>query len=214
MAGTPTRSAKSGRPTLAWDEELDNLYRAWQRRIAAVELGHRKLSDRLQRRYLMLGLPVVVLTTVIGTAVFASLADEEPVDTATRVIVGSVSITAAVLSSLQTFLRYATRAEGHRVAAIRYETLRRDVAETLALPLAMRNDPIRELDSVRLRMDRYAKESPPIAQREWERLEKQFHLSPVPPDPPWRGAVRIPESPPSRDAASPGEEAAAARDDG
>lgn len=213
MAGTPTRSAKPSRSALAWDEELDNLYRAWQRRIAAVELGHRKLSDRLQRRYLMLGLPVVVLTTIIGTAVFASLADQEKVDVATRVVVGSVSIAAAVLSSLQTFLRYATRAEGHRVAAIRYETLRRDVAETLALPPGMRNDPVRELDSVRLRMDRYAKESPTIAQREWERLEEQFHLSPVPPDPPWRGAVRIPEPAPSADAPSPGA-AAAARDDG
>lgn len=75
---------------------------------------------------------------------------------------------AAVLSSLQTFLRYATRAEGHRFA-LRYETLRRDMATTLALPPEDRGAPDRSLDSVRQRMDRYAKQSPTIGERTWEK---------------------------------------------
>jgi hypothetical protein len=196
VAQTPTRGTRPGRPDVIWDDGLEGLYGSWHRRIAAAEIGHRVMSDRMQRRYLMLGLPVVVLTTIVGTSVFASLQDAK-VSTTTRIVVGSISIAAAVLSSLQTFLRYATRAEGHRVAAIRYETLRRDVAATLALPRSARTDPVRELDSVRTRMDRYAKESPSIGQRYWERLEERFHLSSIPPDPPWLGrTVTIPESEP------------------
>ena len=86
---------------------------------------------------------------------------------------------AAVLSSLQTFLRYATRAEGHRIAALRYETLRRDLATTLALPREARSQP----DSARQRMDRYAKESPTIRERQWVKLSADFGLSTVPLDP-------------------------------
>jgi hypothetical protein len=87
------------------------------------------------------------------------------------------------------------RAEGHRVAAIRYETLRRDMAAVLAIPRASRTEPIRQLDGVRNRMDRYAKESPTIGEREWNRLERTFHLSKVPPDPSWAGrTVHLPDS--------------------
>ena len=102
----------------------------------------------------------------------------------------------AVLSSLQTFLRYATRAEGHRIAALRYETLRREMAEKLALPRAARGQPDGDLESVRQRMDRYAKESPTIGEWMWGKLTSTFQLSTVPPDPSRRGeAIVIPEAP-------------------
>jgi hypothetical protein len=203
VAGTPTErertgsravtAARTASPKAVWDDEVEELVRTWHRRVAAAEAGHRVMADRMRRRYLLLGVPVVILTTVVGTSVFASIQDEK-VPTWVRIVVGSVSILAAVISSLQTFLRYGMRAEGHRVAAIRYETLRRDMAAVLAIPRASRTDPLRQLDSVRSRMDRYAKESPTIGEREWGRLERRFHLSKVPPDPTWsRRTVRLPE---------------------
>jgi hypothetical protein len=200
-ASAPARTAtpKVPTPKAAWDDELEGLLQSWHRRVAAAEAGHRVMADRMRRRYLMLGVPVVVLTTVVGTSVFASIQDST-VPTWVRVLVGSVSILAAVISSLQTFLRYGMRAEGHRVAAIRYETLRRDMAAVLAIPRASRTEPLRQLESVRGRMDRYAKESPTIGEREWNRQERRFHLSKVPPDPHWaRRTVRVPDA----DAATP-----------
>jgi hypothetical protein len=183
---------------VVWDDRVEHLYQAWLRRVAAAESGHRRMSGQMWRRYLALGIPVVVLTTIVGTSVFASLATNENGDPATsirvRVIVGTVSLLAAVLSSLQTFLRYSVRSEGHRIAAMRYEALRRDMAKNLALPPIARGDPVRELDSVRQRLDRYAKESPTIGERQWRQLEQQFHLSRVPPDPAWGpGTITIPE---------------------
>jgi hypothetical protein len=69
------------------------------------------------------------------------------------------------------------------------------MAAVLAIPRESRTEPLRQLDSVRSRMDRYAKESPTIGEREWNRLERRFHLSKVPPDPSWaRHTVRLPES--------------------
>jgi hypothetical protein len=170
------------------------------------------MADRMRHRYLFLGVPVVALTTIVGTSVFASLQDAN-VSATVRVIVGSTSILAAVISSLQTFLRYGARSEGHRVAAIRYETLRRDMAKVLALPPSARTPAVRQLDSVRQRMDRYAKESPIIGERLWSKLERQFHLSRVPPDPPWaRRTIRIPEAHTRRRAA--GESLATGASDG
>jgi hypothetical protein len=190
MATTPTKAK------VVWNPSLERLYEAWHRRVAAAEHGHRLMADRLRRRYLMLGVPVVVFTTLVGTSAFASIQNANANNITTEsadsdvvlLIVGGISVLAAVLSSLQTFLRYATRAEGHRIAALRYETLRREMAETLALEPDARGQADRMLDNARSRMDRYAKESPTIGERMWVRLSKEFHLSTVPPDP-----VMLPE---------------------
>ena len=196
MAGTPTRRprARATSSKATWNDDIEFLYASWHRRVAAAEYGHRLMSDRMRNRHLALGIPVVVLTTVVGTSVFASLQDAN-VPTAVAIAVGCLSLLAAVLSSVQTFMRYSLRSDGHRVAAIRYETLRRDMAEVLAMPRASRADPARELDSVRARLDRYAKESPLIGQRLWEDLAVKFKLSKVPPDPRWEGRrVKLPEA--------------------
>jgi hypothetical protein len=202
MPAAPPRAPKAAAPRIDWDDAIEDLYDSWYRRVAAAEHGHRVMADRMRRRHLFLGIPVVILTTLVGTSAFASISKAQGdsitflgVDPdAVLILVGSISVLAAVLSSLQTFLRYATRAEGHRIAALRYETLRRDMATTLALPRAARGQPDRALDSVRQRMDRYAKESPTIGERTWERLAGSFGLSTVPPDPSRRAdPVVVPE---------------------
>ena len=200
MASTPTRGVRDSLE-IEWDDPIEDLFESWHRRVAAAEQGHRLMADRMRGRHLMLGISVVILTTLIGTSAFAAISKAHGdsitflgVDPdAVLVIVGSVSVLAAILSSLQTFLRYATRAEGHRIAALRYESLRRDMATTLALPRAARGQPDRDLDSARQRMDRYAKESPTIGERRWERLSAEFGLSTVPPDPRPARPVVIPE---------------------
>ena len=188
---TPTRPPKAAAPKIEWNESIEDLYDSWYRRVAAAEHGHRVMADRMRRRHLLLGIPVVILTTLVGTSAFASISKAHG-DSIQNIgvdpdkvlfLVGTISVLAAVLSSLQTFMRYATRAEGHRIAALRYETLRRDMATTLALPRKARGQPDRSLDSVRQRMDRYAKESPTIGERTWEKLAGSFGLSTVPPDP-------------------------------
>jgi hypothetical protein len=166
---------------LAWDEQIEDLVSRWHRRVAAVEEGHHRMSDRLNRRSIALGLPVVVLSTIVGTSAFASLQDTGKLPAWAKAAVGGIGILAAVLASAQTFFGYAQRAERHRVAAVRYETLRRDMAQQLALPSTARGDAHGQLNSVRTRMEKYAKESPPIPQRHWGRLCSLFDIEKVPP---------------------------------
>ncbi len=74
VATTPTRrTTRDTAPKFVWDDSVEDLYASWHRRVAAAEHGHRLMADRLRRRYLLLGIPVVVLTTLVGTSAFASI---------------------------------------------------------------------------------------------------------------------------------------------
>ena len=131
----------------------------------------------------MLGIPVVVLTTFVGTSVFATLQDE--VDTSLKIFVGVVSVTAAVLASLQTFLRFGERAEKHRVAGESWASLRREIDEMLALHptyLAARGDPKSYLDDLRKRMNEIGSVSPALPNREWQLLTDELPLPKDSPD--------------------------------
>jgi hypothetical protein len=203
MAITSTRWTSDIVTTFAWDDAIEDLYDSWRRRAAAAEHGHRLMADRLRLRHVLLGAPVVLLTALVAAAALLSLGDTDA-SIATGgldaeialIVVAAVGALAATLGALQTFLRYAGRSEGHRIAALRYESLRREMETMLAVPRDVRGQPDVSLTGARLRLDRYANESPAIGHRLWARLEGEFSLSRVPPERlPRVPAIVIPEAP-------------------
>lgn len=157
-----------------WSSQVDELMVRWWRRVKAVEAGHYRMADHLSRSNIRLGIPVVVLSTLIGTSVFATL--QKQVNFPVRVLVGVLSLVAAVLASLQTFLRYAERAEKHRHAAGLYSSLRREMEKLLALSWEERGPAADHMDRLRTAMDRYGNEAPEIGERVWESVRQQFDL--------------------------------------
>lgn len=142
--------------------------------MSAVEAGHYAMADRLTRSNLRLGIPVVILSTVIGTSVFATL--EQQVSLPLRIAVGILSVATAAIASLQTFLRLGERSEKHRVAAALYSALRRDIEAALATPRKERPDADPMFERIKLQLKTYGKESPAIGEREWARVREQFEL--------------------------------------
>jgi hypothetical protein len=154
----------------AWTPKVRRLLQDWQERADAAAKTHYAVANHLTSRNYLLGVPVVVLTTFVGTSVFATL--QEDVNTRLRILVGAVSVLAAVLASLQTFLRYPERAEKHRIAGDNWSAIRREITEMLALHpsyLATRGDPKSYLDSLRKRMDEVSAESPEMPDHRWAR---------------------------------------------
>jgi hypothetical protein len=153
-----------------WTEQVLSLLRDWQRRAAISQEAHYARATRLADYNIWFGVPVVALATFVGTSVFATL--QEDVSIELRILVGSVSVLAAVLASLQTFLRFQERAEKHRASAELWAAIRREIDEMLALHpdyLADRSDPKEYLDDLRRRMDEVSAQSLEIGERDLER---------------------------------------------
>lgn len=100
-------------------------------RLKVLHRAHWEAAKAYKRYSRSLGLPVVVLTTATGTALFASL---ESSGGQWQILAGSLALTAAVLAAVQTFLNYSEQAAEHRAAAPRWGVLRRKAQLLLVSP--------------------------------------------------------------------------------
>jgi hypothetical protein len=155
-------SRPGGRAPSPWAQPVVDLLRNWGARAGKSADAHYELASRLSLANIRFGVPVVVLTTFVGTSVFATLGRDD-VDLWLRIGVGMISVLAAVLASLQTFLRFGERAEQHRNAAEQWASVRREIDQMLALHPkyeSSRGDPQPPLDDLRRRMTEIAMQSP------------------------------------------------------
>src|SRR5205085_7588957 len=154
-------------PVSPWSEAVLDRLRDWERRAAAAAEVHFQTAEYLSRWNVFLGMPVVALAAIVGTAAFATLSHH--VNVGIRVAAGALSVVAAVLASVQTFLRFGARSEQHRVAAERWSAIRREIEKALVLPAELLGDPKQLLDGVDARMDEAAEKSPAMPDRRWKR---------------------------------------------
>jgi hypothetical protein len=154
-----------------WTREQSALLAAWRQRVAAAQHCHYYLGTRLRRRNLWLGIPVVILSTLVGTSLFATLADPKAIIAPPlRIAVGLVSVLAAVLAATQTFLRFAERSERHAQAGDWFAAIRREIEEVEAMPPERRGNPRKVLDGLRRNMNKAGQTYPDIGERVWHRI--------------------------------------------
>jgi hypothetical protein len=153
----------------AWNEAIEDLYASWHRQVTAAEHLHQVAADRLRLRHLVVGSAIVVASTMTAAGAIVArgvepgvLADVGIDRDLLWVAVAAVASLAAFLAVVQMFARYATRAEGHRIAALRYGSLGREMAATLTMPREVRREPDHVLVDTRERMSRYDDASPAI----------------------------------------------------
>jgi hypothetical protein len=126
----------------------------WYNRVSITQRAHYLSADHFGRKKYGLGIPAIILSTLVGTAVFASL-QKQP-ELWLQIAIGLASVLAAVLAGLQTFLGYTERAEKHRIAGAKYGALGREL-EVLRASDQVSNETI---EDIRKRLDVLALESP------------------------------------------------------
>jgi hypothetical protein len=140
-------------------EDARALVLKWIRRARESQLRHYTMADRLATRGKRLGLSVIGITAITGTSAFLSLV-AKAVSPELHIAIGMTSISAAVLASLQTFLRYSERAELHRRAGARYGAVRRRL-ETIHAGDPYMHD-MRDIAAARDELDDIAQNAPHV----------------------------------------------------
>jgi hypothetical protein len=155
-----------------WNKRVEQLLVDWRQRVYAAQSAHYASADRFRGLNYLVGVPAVIFSSVVGTAIFAGLEKNSP----KAPLVALASILAAVLAGLQTFLRFSERAAQHATAADWYSAIRRDIEQILHLPVKFRGKAKDCLDEVRKEMNRAAQDAPELNTRFWSREAKRFRV--------------------------------------
>jgi hypothetical protein len=105
------------------------LLEQWHNGIRIAQIAHSRAAAHYKLLGRMLGVPVTILTLVVGTSIFVTLTSSK--DERVLLLVGVISMLAAVLSGLQTFLNYTELAVKHHAAGNKYGQLRRRAEEVM-----------------------------------------------------------------------------------
>ena len=164
-------------PQPPWTPKMDELLEDWRNRVYAAQSAYYETAEKLHRQNYWLGIPVIIVSSVVGTAVFADWSKEG----ALKWAVGSISIAAAILASLQTFLKFGENATLHGAAADWFAAIRRDIDQLLALPAELRGHPKHTLDNLRQEINKAGQKSPELSEKLWRRTARRFGVQEPPP---------------------------------
>jgi hypothetical protein len=171
-------SDKAVGPGRAWTPAERLLLTDWAARVTAAQHAHYYLMARLRRRNLWLGIPVVVLSTIVGTALFATVASpgDYKAPLGFRLAAAFISVLAAVLAGVQTFLKFSERSERHGLAADWLAAVRRDIDLLQATPEKERGNPRETLSSLRKEINKIAQNAPAIGESLWHSYAAKYNV--------------------------------------
>ena len=156
------------------------LLRRWHFRVDRMQGAYYEAARQCDSRHYWFGVPVFALSAVVGTAVFASIAKNPSQDIRVQILVGMLSMLAAVLSGLQTFLRFSERAEKFRLAGANFANIKATIEILQIDPPSSPTGYAKALKDIEAVWDRVRKESPSLPRRLWKKFEQAFEPESMP----------------------------------
>jgi len=159
-------------------EQAEDYRRYAQRKCNA----HYVLAEGARKKYVVLGVFVTLFSSIVGTAIFASLAKGTQSVTI-QVVTGFLSVAAAVLAAFQTFFRFSDIARQHKDAAASYEAIRHKVDHFLLTYLQAdpeeRATALQALETVSKELDKVAGGAPTVPDPIYDAVTKKIALNPI-----------------------------------
>lgn len=161
-----------------WHAQQEKILKKW----AEVSSSYRYLHDRSYTLYsqknLYFALPVIVLSTITGTANFAQSSFPDSVKPYAPSFIGTLNLVAGLITTVAQFLRVSELLESHRVASLAFGKLSRNIAVELSLPIKERtSNGTSFLSACRVELDKLIEQSPSIPLSILSSFDKKFKES-------------------------------------
>jgi len=117
---------------IKWTHEHENILVDWADKALCYRWLHSKNYDRYNTLNIWFTIPVIIMSTLTGTANFAQ--DRVPIEIRSyfAMLVGGVNIVAGIITTIQNFLKISQLNESHRVASIAWDKFYRKLKVELS----------------------------------------------------------------------------------
>jgi hypothetical protein len=151
-------------------ESLGQLLSGWLIHSHKARDRHDLASRTYAKGQYALGIPALVVSTVVGTSLFSALASKE----VPALWVGLLSIAAAALTAVQTFMDFGGRSDKHRIAAVKYKGSIRTIEYLLMRLSTSANVTDEDLAALRSHLDTLEESAPVVMPRIYDTVEKRY----------------------------------------
>ena len=146
-----------------WNDSEVQLLKKWGEMSSSYRLLHDRAFREYQLKSYGLTIPVIILSTLTGTASFSIGSFPIGLQPYVPMVIGGVNIIVGIIQTVSQFLRVNELTESHRVASITYGKLARNITTELSLPPKGRTyNGIDFVQMCRTEMDRLIEQSPII----------------------------------------------------
>ena len=145
---------------IEWSSQLEDIIAKEGERCSGLAWLHTKAEIETSTYNSYVQVPVIILSTLAGTASVGSATLFGSSTTASGIAIGLVSIGVGILNTLGGFFAFAKRSESHRIAHLNYSKLATKIAIELSLPRQERIKAEVLLTYLRETMERLAETTP------------------------------------------------------
>lgn len=158
-----------------WGNSEEDLLAKWADKATCYRWMHEKAQKKFYGANLYMTLPVIVLSTLTGTANFGmGSIFPENLQGIAQLGIGGVSLITGIISTIANFMEYAQKMEAHRGASISWGKLHRKIAVELSLPRSQREPCMEFLIVCRAELDRLIEQSPAVPDDIIAEFTKEF----------------------------------------
>jgi hypothetical protein len=115
-----------------WGPEHERVLAEWGDKSNCYNWLHTKCHEKFHSLHIWYTVPVIIMSTLTGTANFAQSKIPASFQGYSTMIIGAVNITAGIITTVQQFLKINELNEGHRVASIGWDKFYRKIKVELS----------------------------------------------------------------------------------
>lgn len=157
-----------------WKKEEEELLKSWADKAQCYQWLHMKSRDVYRRKNARYTIPVIIISTFVGTASFAQDRFSEENRQYLAMGVGSLSIIAGIISTVAQFLKVSELNEAHRISALSWGKFYRTVKTEISRHPLDRQIPTMLIDQNKDEFDRLVEISPPIPKKVLSEFQNKF----------------------------------------
>lgn len=157
-----------------WSTPLEQLVASEGEKCRGLAWINQKSEVYYSHRANAIAIPVIILSTLAGTASVGSSSLFAGETQISSVVIGLVSIGVSILQTISSYFSWSRKAESHRIAYLQYSKLFSIIRVEMSLPRAERQEADRLLQQIRDGMERLAETTPSAPPIILEEFNKHF----------------------------------------
>ena len=157
-----------------WEREEEQLLKDWAEKAMCFKWLHGRANKKYSKINMAVTIPVIILSTLTGTANFAQERIPKEHQSMYVMLVGSFNIIAGVITTIAQYFKISEINEGHRIAALSWDKFSRNIRIQLTKRPKNRDNSNSLMRYAKDEFDRLMEVSPDIPDEIIEEFKKTF----------------------------------------